>query len=56
MGNKYVTTLVTGKRNVLFVRNWIRSGIRKVGDLVLTNGILNENYINQSLCANEIYM
>ena len=47
--NKYVTTLVAGKRSVLFFRNWIKSSTRKVGDLVFTNGILNENHINQKL-------
>ena len=48
MGNKYVTAHVAGKKNVLFFRNWIRSGIRKVS-VVLTNAILSENHINQKL-------
>ena len=48
-GNKYVTTHVAGKKNVLFFRNWIRSGIRKVNDVLFVNGILDENHINQKL-------
>ena len=57
VGNKYITTLVAGQRSVLFLRNWIRSGIRKVGDLVFTNGILNENHINQTLvCKQNMYV
>ena len=48
-GNKYITAHVAGKKNVLFVRNWIRSGIRKVSDVIFMNGILDENHINQKL-------
>ena len=33
-GNKQITKMTKGKKNVLFLRNWIRSGIRKVGDLI----------------------
>ena len=54
-GNKYITALVAGQRSVLFFRSWIRSGIRKVGDLVFTNGIFNENHIKR-LCTNKICM
>ena len=48
-GNKYVTAHLAGKKNVLFFRNWIRSGIRKVSDVLFMNGILDENHINQKL-------
>ena len=48
-GNKYITAHVAGKKNVLFFRNWIRSGIRKVSDVIFMNGILDENHINQKL-------
>ena len=41
-GNKYITHMTRCKKNVLFLRNWIRSGVRKIGDLVFRNGILNE--------------
>ena len=47
--NKYVTANVAGKKNVLFFRNWIRSGIRKVSDVLFMNYILDENHINQKL-------
>ena len=48
-GNKYVTVHVIGKKNVLFFRNWIRSGIRKVSHVLFMNGVRNENHINQKL-------
>ena len=49
VGNKYVTAHVALKKNVLFFRNWIRNGIRKVSDVLFMNGILDENHINQKL-------
>ena len=42
-GNKYITHYVGCKKSVLFLRNWIRSGVRIVSDLPFTNGILDEN-------------
>ena len=42
-GNKFITTYVRHKKQVLFLRNWINGGIRKVGYLVFSNGILDEN-------------
>ena len=33
-GNKFITKMTRRKKNVLFLRNWIRSGIRKVGDSI----------------------
>ena len=47
-GNKFITKMIRGKKIVLFLRNWIRSGIRKVGDLVFTDGILDQNYISKT--------
>ena len=41
-GNKFITHDVGCKKNVLFLRNWIRSGVREVGDLTFTNGVLDE--------------
>ena len=52
-GNKYITKMTKGKKNVLFLRNWIRSGIRKVGDLIFTDGILDENCIYQRLIGKQ---
>ena len=42
-GNKYITYYVGRRKNVLFLRNRIRSGIRVVGDLPFRNGVLDEN-------------
>ena len=42
-GNKYITHYVGCKKSVLFLRNWIRSGVRIVSDLPFINGILDEN-------------
>ena len=52
-GNKYITIMIRRKKNVLFLRNWIRSGIRKVGDLVFIDGNLDENDIHQNLLVNK---
>ncbi len=40
--NKYISTKIKGRRNILFFRNWIKSGINQVGDLKFRNGILDE--------------
>ena len=52
-GNKYVTTLVAGKRSVLFFRNWIKRSTRKVGDLVFTMVFSMKIISIKSLCANK---
>ena len=41
------------KKNVLFLRNWIRSGIRNVGDIMFVNGIPDADYIYQKLVCKE---
>ena len=43
-GNKYIVNITRGKKNVLFLRNWIRWGVRVVGDLMFTNGTLDEQF------------
>lgn len=48
-GNKYITSHRGCKKNVLFLRNWIRSGIRKVGDLRFRNGTIDEYHVYQNL-------
>ena len=44
-GNKFITFNTGKKKNVLFLRNWIRSGIRTVKDLGFQNGMLDEQYM-----------
>ena len=46
-GNKYIPHNIGRKKCILFLRNWIRSGIRIVGDLPFTNGILDEHTMYQ---------
>ena len=48
-GNKFITEYARPKKNILFLRNWVRSGIRTVGDLVFRNGILDEHHVYQTL-------
>jgi hypothetical protein len=36
--NKFITEAIGKKNRVLFLRNWIRSGIRKISDLKFING------------------
>ena len=35
---------------MLFLRNWIRVGVRLVGDLMFINGILDEQFADQKNC------
>jgi exonuclease III len=44
-GNKFITKKVGKKKCVLYLRNWVRSGIRIINDLRLNNGLLDENFI-----------
>ena len=43
--NKYIAANTGRKKSVLFLRNWIRSGIRNVSDLKFINGVLDFNFI-----------
>ena len=44
------------KENVLFLRNWIRSGVRKVGDVIFTNGVLDErSSYHRIMCERNIH-
>ena len=48
-GNKFITFRQGNKKCVLFLRNWIRSGVNKISDLKFIDGKLNENYIYQKI-------
>ena len=52
-GNKFVSTYVRRKKRVLFLRNWIRGGIRKVGDLVFSNDILDKRSLYHKLTVRQ---
>jgi len=41
--NKFITHIVQKKKNCLYLRNWIRSGVRKVKDLKCIDGYLDVN-------------
>ena len=44
-GNLFNNVSVRKRKNVLYLRNWIRSGVNKVGDLQFINGKVNEAYL-----------
>ena len=52
-GNKYVVSIANGKKNVLFLRNWIRSGVRVIGDLRFKNGILDEQFAYKKIACKQ---
>ena len=52
-GNNFITISINRKKIVLFLRNWIRSGIRNVGDIMFVNGIPDADYIYQKLACKE---
>ena len=43
-GNKFITNRTGKKKDVLFLRDWIRSGVRRICDLRFNDGVLDENY------------
>ena len=43
-GNKFITKTTRQKKCVLYLRNWVRSGIRKISDLRFQNGKLPSRY------------
>ena len=48
-GNKFICIRKRSTKSVLFLRNWIRSGVNKVGDLKFVDGKLNIDYIFQKI-------
>ena len=47
--NKFITVKRRNKKCVLFLRNWIRSGIININDLRFIDGILDEYYVYQKI-------
>jgi hypothetical protein len=47
--NKFITKNIGKKKSVLFLRNWIRSGIVFVSDLKFVDGVLDHNFIYRCL-------
>ena len=48
-GNKFITFRQGVKKCVLFLRNWIRSGVNRISDLKFVDGKLDEKYIYQKI-------
>ena len=56
-GNKFITRNTRHKKTVLFFRNWIRSGVRKISQLKFIDGILDEKHIYENVrCKQNIYI
>ena len=56
-GNKFISTKNRPKNKVLFLRNWIRSGINKISDLKFVNGELDEiNIYNKIKIKSNIHV
>ena len=56
-GNKFITIKHGKRKNILFFRDWIRSGVRKISDLRFRDGVLDENYIYNTIRNQQnIYM
>ena len=54
--NQFITNNVGCKKNVLFLRNWIHSGARKVGELTFTNGVFDERSMyHRIICKRNIH-
>ena len=50
-GNKHVSVRKRSKKSVLFLRNWIRSGVNKIGDLRLVDGKLDIHYMYRKIAS-----
>ncbi len=48
-GNRFIHVNLKGRKNVLFLRNWIRSGINKIGDLRLDYGKVDPTYLYRTI-------
>ncbi len=48
-GNRFICVTRKRKKCALFLRNWIRSGVNKVGDLKYVNGMLDEVYVYRTI-------
>ena len=48
-GNKYIVVRKKKRKSVLFLRNWIRSGINKIRDLQFIDGKLDVDYIYRQI-------
>ena len=48
-GNKHINRTQRGKTNVLFFRNWIRSGINDISHLQFLNGVLDETFVYRTV-------
>ena len=53
MINITIAHITSGKKNVLFLRNWIRSGVRVVGDLMFTNSTLDVQFAYQKIACKQ---
>ena len=50
-GNKHVSVRKRSKKCVLFLRNWIRSGVNKIGDLRFVDGKLDIHYMYRKITS-----
>ena len=50
-GNKHVSVRKRSKKCVLFLRNWIRSGVNKIGDLRFVDGKLDIHYMDRKITS-----
>ena len=48
-GNKFLCIIKRNHKCVLFLRNWIRSGVNRIGDLRFLNGKLGTNFMYQKI-------
>ena len=44
-GKKFFVHRINGKKKILFLRNWVRSGVNKVSDLQFIDGELDMNFM-----------
>ena len=48
-GNKFLCIRKRNHKCVLFLRNWIRSGVNRIGDLRFLDGKLDTNFMYQKI-------
>ena len=55
-GNRFINVQKRGKKNVMLLRNWIRSGVRYIKDLSFVNGIVDRSVCNAIVDKRNIHI
>ena len=55
-GNGFINVQKRGEKNIMLLRNWIRSGVRYINDLSFVNGIVDRSVCNAIVDKQNIHI